>query len=62
MQCRACNYPETRVVETSPNEKQNVIRRRRECLRCQTRFNTEEQLKITKPKGSNETRPIEKTG
>lgn len=54
MQCRACNYTETRVVDTIPNEKQNVIRRRRECLRCQTRFTTEEQLRVKKPKDYNE--------
>lgn len=45
MQCKACNYPDSRVVETTQNERMNQVIRRRECVKCGTRFTTQEQLR-----------------
>lgn len=44
MQCTHCKYPKTSVVETR-HERDSVIKRRRECLRCGMRFTTQETLK-----------------
>ena len=42
MKCPFCNFPESRVLETRTAG--NSIKRRRECLDCQKRFNTFEVL------------------
>ena len=48
MQCRACNYPDSRVVDTRMDDRTNQINRRRECIKCGARFNTQEHLRETK--------------
>ncbi len=48
MQCTACKYPDSRVVDTKHNDRDNRIERRRECLRCGLRFNTSEKYKEPK--------------
>ncbi len=42
MHCPLCNYNDTRVVYTRPINRDDTIERRRECLRCSTRFTTNE--------------------
>ena len=49
MQCVICGYFGTHVLSSDKNEEKNLIKRRRECLRCRMRFNTEETPKTYKP-------------
>jgi len=42
MQCKKCNYPDTRVVKTQIDDKTNQTYRRRECIKCGARFTTQE--------------------
>ena len=43
MNCPYCNHEETKVLETRESE-QDITRRRRECLKCEKRFTTYEQV------------------
>lgn len=45
MNCKHCNYPDTRVVQTNFDDKVNYIYRRRECLKCKERFTTAEHFR-----------------
>ena len=42
MRCPACEYKETKVVDSRICGEGNSIRRRRECLKCEHRFTTYE--------------------
>lgn len=42
MQCYKCGYPDSRVVDTKPDDRNNKIVRRRECIKCGIRYNTHE--------------------
>ena len=44
MRCPNCGYTESKVIASRPVEEGNSIRRRRECLSCQKRFNTYEMI------------------
>lgn len=44
MRCPYCGFIESKVIDSRPTEENNVIRRRRECLKCQKRFTTYEKL------------------
>ena len=44
MRCPACGHPESKVVDSRPSDEFNSIRRRRECLKCGSRFTTYERL------------------
>lgn len=44
MRCPACGEPDTRVVDTRATDEGRVIRRRRECGRCNRRFTTHERV------------------
>ena len=46
MKCPFCNHTETKVLETRETE-EDVTRRRRECLKCEKRFTTYEQVELT---------------
>ncbi|MGV8169153.1 MAG: transcriptional regulator NrdR [Candidatus Nanoarchaeia archaeon] len=46
MKCPYCNHAETKVLETRETE-EDVTRRRRECLKCEKRFTTYEQVELT---------------
>lgn len=46
MKCPFCNHDETKVLETRETG-EDVTRRRRECLKCQKRFTTYEQVELT---------------
>jgi len=44
MRCPNCNYKNTKVLDSRPNEEGKTIRRRRECEECEYRFTTFERL------------------
>lgn len=44
MKCPFCNHNETKVLDSRPTEDNTSIRRRRECLSCQKRFTTYENV------------------
>lgn len=44
MKCPACGFMESKVIDSRPINEGASIRRRRECLACQRRFNTFEML------------------
>jgi transcriptional repressor NrdR len=44
MRCPKCGAQKDKVVDSRGGDDGSVIRRRRQCLRCQTRFTTYEQL------------------
>ncbi|MBI2028703.1 MAG: transcriptional repressor NrdR [Candidatus Levybacteria bacterium] len=44
MKCPYCGSKDTEVVETRASEDLDIIRRRRECLKCQKRFTTYERI------------------
>lgn len=42
MRCPKCGCEESKVVDSRPSENNDAIRRRRECIKCGTRFTTYE--------------------
>ncbi len=44
MKCPVCGFSESKVIDSRPNEDNSSIKRRRECLKCQTRFTTFESI------------------
>jgi len=44
MKCPACEYKETKVIDSRISGEGNSIRRRRECLKCEKRFTTYEYI------------------
>jgi transcriptional repressor NrdR len=46
MVCPFCSHIETKVIDSRESSDGKVIRRRRECLKCQKRFSTYEQLEL----------------
>ncbi len=44
MRCPYCEYTESKVIDSRPTDESNSIRRRRECLKCEKRFTTYEQI------------------
>ena len=44
MKCPHCGFSESKVLDSRPADEGACIRRRRECLGCQTRFTTYERL------------------
>ena len=49
MRCPYCHSTNNRVIDSRPSREANAIRRRRECLNCQRRFTTYEQVEETMP-------------
>lgn len=49
MRCPFCGHEETQVVETRDSDEGDVIRRRRRCMSCDTRFTTYERPEVTMP-------------
>ncbi|WP_042474749.1 transcriptional regulator NrdR [Bacillus ndiopicus] len=47
MRCPACQYKDTRVVDSRPVDDNKEIRRRRECEKCSFRFTTFEKMEET---------------
>ena len=63
MRCPSCHNEETKVVDSRTTEEGSIIRRRRECEKCEFRFSTYEQLEILNLdviKKSNERQPYER--
>jgi len=46
MRCPACNYEDTKVLDSRLSENENAVRRRRTCLKCGFRFSTLEETEI----------------
>ncbi len=44
MRCPYCDYLESKVIDSRPIDDGASIRRRRECLKCEKRFTTYEQI------------------
>lgn len=44
MKCPYCEYLESKVIDSRPVDDGSSIRRRRECLNCEKRFTTYEQI------------------
>ena len=49
MKCPSCASDNIKVVDSRPVDENNSIRRRRECLECQTRFTTYEIIEAYQP-------------
>jgi len=46
MKCPFCNFSETKVIDSRDTNDNKMIRRRRECEKCQARFSTYEQIEV----------------
>lgn len=44
MKCPFCNHMETKVIDSRAKDNGKTIRRRRECLSCEKRFTTREEV------------------
>ena len=49
MKCPHCGYEESKVIDSRPIEENSSIKRRRECLKCQSRFTTFEMVETIQP-------------
>ncbi|MCD6447058.1 MAG: transcriptional repressor NrdR [Candidatus Marinimicrobia bacterium] len=47
MRCPNCGFDENKVIDSRPLTKENGIRRRRECEKCNYRFTTYEYVSLT---------------
>lgn len=46
MICPFCNHTETKVVDSRDTNDGKITRRRRECLKCESRFSTYEEVEL----------------
>jgi transcriptional repressor NrdR len=46
MKCPYCSHSESKVVDSRPTDEYESVRRRRECLSCQKRFTTYENIEM----------------
>ena len=46
MLCPFCSHKETKVVDSRDTNDGKITRRRRECLKCQARFSTYEEVEL----------------
>ncbi len=46
MNCPFCNNTETKVVDSRETNEGKITRRRRECLKCESRFSTYEEIEL----------------
>ena len=49
MKCPFCHETDNRVIDSRLNKDNNMIRRRRQCLKCRRRFTTYERIEETMP-------------
>lgn len=49
MKCPHCGFEESKVIDSRPVEENSSIKRRRECLNCQSRFTTFEMVETIQP-------------
>lgn len=47
MRCHVCGHTDSKVIDSRPTHEGTQVRRRRECLACQSRFTTYEILEVT---------------
>lgn len=47
MRCHVCGHTDSKVIDSRPTHEFTQVRRRRECLACQSRFTTYEILEVT---------------
>ena len=47
MRCPYCSHTEDKVIDSRPAEDNSAVRRRRECLKCGSRFTTYEKVEDT---------------
>ena len=50
MRCPFCGEPDTKVIDSRPNDNNCSIKRRRECLSCEARFTTLESSELSYPR------------
>jgi len=50
MRCPFCNVHDTKVIDSRLSGEGDQIRRRRECIECQERFTTYENVELTLPR------------
>lgn len=60
MQCKLCNYPDSRVVDTKQDESTNQVYRRRECIKCGVRYTTQEHFRDNYKRYPYKTQPPKK--
>ncbi len=58
MQCPFCRHHDTRVLDSRAADDGTAIRRRRQCLECERRFTTVEQVTLAVVKQSGTTEPF----
>jgi transcriptional repressor NrdR len=58
MQCPFCRHHDTRVLDSRATDEGAAIRRRRQCLECDRRFTTVEQVTLAVVKSSGTTEPF----
>ena len=46
MYCPVCNYKDTKVIDSRITNDGSMVRRRRECPKCEFRFSTYEQIEL----------------
>jgi transcriptional repressor NrdR len=49
MRCPYCQFPDNKVIDSRDAQDGEVIRRRRECLKCERRFTTRERVEEILP-------------
>lgn len=49
MKCPICSAANTKVIDSRLNQTSDIIRRRRECMRCEGRFTTYERVEVVMP-------------
>lgn len=49
MKCPFCSYEEDKVIDSRTSKDGQVIRRRRECMKCESRFTTYERIEEALP-------------
>lgn len=47
VKCPYCNHLDDKVIDSRPTDEHTVIRRRRECLACGSRYTTYEKIEST---------------
>ncbi len=48
MKCPYCDHEDTKVIDSREMDEGRIVRRRRECEKCQARFSTKEKIEILK--------------
>ncbi|MFM8265536.1 MAG: transcriptional regulator NrdR [Acidimicrobiia bacterium] len=64
MRCPSCGHDDSRVLDSRSAEEGSAVRRRRECLKCDTRFTTYEridELPVYVLKRSGDKEPFDRT-